>query len=70
MTFLSIFISAHSEDEKAARDYLLTGEPDFVINIIDSTNLERNLYLAAQLIKILERALKAFKSRQIELLRK
>jgi len=45
-------LSAYSEDEKVSRDYLLSGEPDLVINIIDATNLERNLYLTTQLIEM------------------
>jgi ferrous iron transport protein B len=44
--------SAHSEDEKIARDYILSGEPSLIVNIIDATNLERNLYLTAQLIEM------------------
>jgi ferrous iron transport protein B len=36
---------AHSEDERVSRDYLLSGEASLVINVVDSTNLERNLYL-------------------------
>ena len=44
--------SAHSEDEIVARDYILSGEPSMIINIIDSTNLERNLYLTTQLIEM------------------
>jgi len=34
-----------SEDERVARTYLFSGEPEFLINVIDSTNIERNLYL-------------------------
>jgi len=34
-----------SEDERVARDYLNSGEPQFLLNIVDSTNIERNLYL-------------------------
>ncbi|MDR2555800.1 MAG: ferrous iron transport protein B [Fibromonadaceae bacterium] len=34
-----------SQDERVARDYLFSGEPQFLINVIDSTNIERNLYL-------------------------
>jgi len=34
-----------SEDERVARDYLFSGEPQFLINVLDSTNIERNLYL-------------------------
>jgi ferrous iron transport protein B len=45
-------LSASSEDEIVARDYLLGGEPEIVINIVDATNLERNLYLTTQLIEM------------------
>jgi len=38
-------LSAWSEDEKIARDYLVSCEADFLINVADSTNLERNLFL-------------------------
>ncbi|MBN1151495.1 Fe(2+) transporter permease subunit FeoB [candidate division WOR-3 bacterium] len=44
--------SAHSEDEKIARDYILSGESNIIINIVDATNLERNLYLTTQLIEM------------------
>ncbi len=39
-----------SLDEKVAQDYLLSGEAGVVINIVDATNLERNLYLTSQLL--------------------
>ena len=45
-------LSTFSEDEKAARDYILSGEPDLIVNIVDATNLERNLYLTFQLIEM------------------
>jgi ferrous iron transport protein B len=45
-------ISAHSEDERIARGYVLSGDPDLVINIVDATNLERNLYLTTQLLEM------------------
>lgn len=45
-------LSAVSEDEKIARGYLLSGKADLVINIIDATNLERNLYLTTQLLEM------------------
>jgi ferrous iron transport protein B len=45
-------LSAFSEDEKIARDYILSGEPDLVINIVDATNLERNLFLTTHLIEM------------------
>ena len=45
-------LSAHTPEEIIARDYLLTGEADVVIDVVDSTNLERNLYLTAQLLEL------------------
>ncbi|MFP4427342.1 MAG: ferrous iron transport protein B [Spirochaetaceae bacterium] len=45
-------LSASSEDEIIARDYLLSGEADLVIDIVDASNLERNLYLTLQLIEM------------------
>ena len=42
---------ANSEDERAALDYLLKGEADLVVNILDATNLERNLFLTSQLME-------------------
>jgi len=41
---------AASEDERVARDYILSGEPGLVIDIVDATNLERNLFLTTQLL--------------------
>ncbi len=41
---------AASEDERVARDYILSGEPGLVVNIVDATNLERNLFLTTQLL--------------------
>jgi ferrous iron transport protein B len=41
---------ASSEDERVARDYILSGEPGLVIDIVDATNLERNLFLTTQLL--------------------
>lgn len=45
-------LSAHSEDERVARDYILSAEPGLVVNILDATNLERNLYLTLQLLEM------------------
>lgn len=45
-------LGAYSEDEVVARDYILKGNPDIVINVVDSTNIERNLYLTTQLIEM------------------
>lgn len=39
-------------DELVARDYLLSGEADLIINIVDASNLERNLYLTTQLMEM------------------
>lgn len=39
-------------DEGIARDYLLCGEADLIANIVDASNLERNLYLTTQLIEM------------------
>ncbi|MGH1830249.1 ferrous iron transport protein B [Enterococcus gilvus] len=44
-------LSPYSPEEVVARDYLLSGTPDAIVNIIDGTNLERNLYLTTQLIE-------------------
>jgi ferrous iron transport protein B len=43
-------ISAYSPEELFVRDFLLDKKPDVVINILDATNLERNLFLTTQLI--------------------
>lgn len=45
-------LTAYSLDEIVARDFLLDEQPDVVIAIIDSSNLERNLYLATQLLEM------------------
>jgi len=45
-------VAASSEDERAARDYLLSGEADLVVDVVDASNLERNLYLTTQLIEM------------------
>ncbi len=43
---------ATSEDERVARDYILSGESEFIINIVDANNIERNLYLTTQLLEM------------------
>ena len=43
---------AGSQDERVARDFILSGEADLVLNIVDASNLERNLYLTTQLIEL------------------
>ena len=45
-------LSASSLDEEVARDYILSGEADLIVNIIDASNLERNLYLTIQLLEM------------------
>ncbi len=45
-------LSALSPEEIITRDYLLSGEADAVIDVVDATNLERNLYLTAQLLEL------------------
>ena len=42
--------SPYTEDERVARDYLIRNKPAAVINIVDASNLERSLYLTAQLL--------------------
>lgn len=44
--------ASSGEDERVARDYVLSGEAEAVVNIVDASNLERNLYLTAQLIEM------------------
>ncbi len=41
-------LAAYSPDEIAARDFIVEQRPDVVICVVDASNLERNLYLAAQ----------------------
>lgn len=44
-------LGAFSEDELVARNYIMSGEADAVINVVDATNLYRNLYLTIQLLE-------------------
>ncbi|MDR3333078.1 MAG: ferrous iron transport protein B [Synergistaceae bacterium] len=44
-------LSPYTSEELLARDYLMEESPDLIINIVDSTNLERNLYLTTQLLE-------------------
>jgi ferrous iron transport protein B len=45
-------LGAYSEDEIVARDFLTSGDYDLVLNIINSGNLERNLYFTVQLLEM------------------
>ncbi|MDR2130750.1 MAG: ferrous iron transport protein B [Odoribacteraceae bacterium] len=43
-------LSAYSNEERFVREYIMNNAPDVIINIVDASNLERNLYLSTQLI--------------------
>lgn len=45
-------LSAYSLDESIARNYIVTENPDIILNIVDASNLERNLYLTLQLLEL------------------
>ena len=45
-------LSTFSEEELVARDYLLTRGPDVVVDVVDASNLERNLYLTTELLEL------------------
>ncbi len=45
-------LSPYSSEEIVTRDFLLNGRPDAIIDIVDATNIERNLYLSMQLIEL------------------
>lgn len=45
-------LSPYSPEEVVTRRYLVTEHPDAILNIIDGTNIERNLYLTTQLIEL------------------
>lgn len=45
-------LSPYTLEEVVARNYLLAEKPDAILNIVDGTNLERNLYLTTQLIEL------------------
>ncbi|MGA1792842.1 MAG: ferrous iron transport protein B [Thermoplasmatota archaeon] len=45
-------LSAYSEDERIARDHIMKQGPDLVIQVVDATNLERNLFLTLQLLEL------------------
>lgn len=44
-------LSPYTPEEIVSREYIIDGNPDVIINIIDSTNLERNLYLTIQVLQ-------------------
>lgn len=45
-------LSPYTLEEVAARNYLLSEQPDVILNIVDGTNIERNLYLTTQLLEL------------------
>ncbi|TNJ37238.1 Fe(2+) transporter permease subunit FeoB [Prosthecochloris vibrioformis] len=45
-------LTSASVDEEVTREYILSGDPDMVVNIVDASNLERNLYLTSRLIEM------------------
>ena len=45
-------LSPYTQEEIIARDYLVNQRPDLIINVVDATNLERNLYLTVQLLEL------------------
>ncbi len=53
-------LSAHSPEEVVARNFLVDERPDVVVQVVDSSNLERNLFLATQLMELGVRLVLAF----------
>ncbi len=45
-------LSPYTPEEIVSRDYLLSDKPDAVVNLVDATNLERNLYLTTQILDL------------------
>lgn len=45
-------IRPYTQEEIVTRDFILNGKPDGIINIVDATNIERNLYLTLQLLEL------------------
>lgn len=45
-------LSPYTLEEVVARNYLISERPDVILNIVDGTNIERNLYLSTQLMEL------------------
>lgn len=45
-------LTAYSPEEIIARDFIIEEKPDVVINVVDATNLERNLFLTVQILEL------------------
>jgi ferrous iron transport protein B len=52
-------LAAQSPEEIVARDYILSPEPDVVVNVVDATSLERNLNLTLQILELTDRVVVA-----------
>ena len=52
-------LTAQSPEEVIARDYILSGEPDVVVDIVDATALERNLNLTLQILELTDKVVVA-----------
>jgi len=52
-------LAAQSPEEVVARDYVLSGEPDVVVNVVDATSLERNLNLTLQILELTDKVVVA-----------
>ena len=55
-------LSPYTLEEVVSRDYLLKDDPDVIVNLVDATNIERNLYLTTQMI---ETGIPVVRSREI-----
>ena len=47
--------SSYSLEERVAKEYILNEKPDVIINVVDASNLKRNLYLTFQLLEIVKK---------------
>ena len=45
-------LSPYTLEEVVSRDYLINERPDAILNLVDATNLERNLYLTTQVLEM------------------
>lgn len=45
-------LSPYTQEEVVSRDYLMSGETDIVLDLVDATNIERNLYLTTQILEL------------------
>jgi ferrous iron transport protein B len=48
----SYSLTAYSQEEVVARDFILKEKPEVIVNVVDASNLERNLYLTVQLLEL------------------